>query len=336
MSAVALNVTATQPTASSWLDQLPDGRHRAQHRGATYGPGQTVSNLVVAKVGTDGKTSLRNASGTVHLIVEVLGWYSDGTGVEPTGGRYAALNPARLLDTRNNIGAFGSVGSGRVLDLPVTGVGGVPASGVSAVALNVTATQPTASSWLTNYPTGGTVPNTAALTYGPGQTVSNLVIAKVGTNGKTSLRNASGSVHLIVEVLGWYSDGTGVEPTGGLFAPVDPVRLLNTRNGIGAPVAPIGPGQSLDLPVTGVGGVPASGVSAVVLNVTATQPTASSWLTNYPTGGTVPNTAALTYGPGQTVSNLVIAKVGTDGKTSLRNASGSVHLIVEVLGWSSN
>ena len=56
-----------------------------------------------------------------------------------------------------------------------------------------------------HFSTGGPVPNTAALTYAPGQTVSNLVIAKVGTGGTVSLRNASGSVHLIVEVLGWYS-----------------------------------------------------------------------------------------------------------------------------------
>ena len=98
---------------------------------------------------------------------------------------------------------------------------------------------------------------------------------------------------------------------------------------------PIGAGQAIDLPVTGVAGVPGTGVGAVVLNVTATQPTANSWLTSYPTGGFVPNTAALTYVPGQTVSNLVVAKVGSGGKVSLRNASGSVHLIVEILGWTS-
>ena len=121
----------------------------------------------------------------------------------------------------------------------------------------------------------------------------------------------------------------------GRFTPLDPTRILNTRNGIGAPAVPIGAGGSIDLPVTGVAGVPATGVGAVVLNVTATQPTANSWLTSYPTGGALPNTAALTYVPGQTVSNLVVAKVGSGGKVSLRNASGSVHLIVEILGWTS-
>jgi hypothetical protein len=188
---------------------------------------------------------------------------------------------------------------------------------------------------LTSYPTGTVAPNTAALTYVPGQTVSNLVVAKVGSGGKVSLRNAAGSVHLIVEILGWYSDGTGVQPTGGLYGPLDPTRILNTRNGIGAPAVPIGAGGSIDLPVTGVAGVPATGVGAVVLNVTATQPTASSWLTSYPTGTVAPNTAALTYVPGQTVSNLVVAKVGSGGKVSLRNAAGSVHLIVEIVGWST-
>ena len=336
VSAVVLNVTATQPTGSSWLISHATGTTPPNTAALTWAAGQTVSNLVVAKVGTGGKASLLNALGTVHLIVDVFGWYSDGTGTQPSGGLYGPLDPARLLNTRNGIGGISTaIGPGQTVELPVTGVGGVPATGVGAVVLNVTATQPTGSSWLTSFPTGGAVPNTAALTYVPGQTVSNLVVAKVGTGGKTSLRNASGTVHLIVDVFGWYSDGTGTQPSGGLYGPLDPARLLNTRNGIGGISTAIGPGQTVELPVTGVGGVPATGVGAVVLNVTATQPTGSSWLTSFPTGGAVPNTAVLTYVPGQTVSNLVVAKVGTGGKTSLRNASGTVHLIVDVFGWYS-
>ena len=44
-----------------------------------------------------------------------------------------------------------------------------------------------------------------------------------------------------------HSPGPGA---GGRYQPLAPVRILNTRNGVGAPIAPIGAGQAFDLPVT--------------------------------------------------------------------------------------
>src|SRR5207244_3042647 len=310
VGAVVLNVTATSPTAASWLVSYPTGTTPPNTAALAWGAGQTVSNLVVAKVGAGGQVSLLNASGSVQLIADVFGWYSDGTGPQPSGGLYGPLNPARVLNTRNGIGGWsGAVGPGQTVNLSVAGVGGVPATGVGAVVLNVTATSPTAASWLVSYPTGTTPPNTAALAWAAGQTVSNLVVAKVGAGGQVSLLNASGSVQLIADVFGWYSDGTGPQPSGGLYGALNPARVLNTRNGTGGWSGAVGPGQTVNLSVAGVGGVPATGVGAVVLNVTATSPTAASWLVSYPTGTTPPNTAALAWGAGQTVSNLVVAKV---------------------------
>jgi hypothetical protein len=37
--------------------------------------GQTVPNLVVVKVGTDGKINIFNAFGSAHVVVDVVGWY---------------------------------------------------------------------------------------------------------------------------------------------------------------------------------------------------------------------------------------------------------------------
>jgi hypothetical protein len=163
--------------------------------------------------------------------------------------------------------------------------------------------------------------------------VSNTVIAKVGANGKVSLLNANGTVQYIVDVFGWYGDGTGPAIDGGQYTALAPARLADTRRGTGGVSGPVGPGQSVDVQVTGVGGVPATGVSAVVLNVTATQPTAASWLVSYPAGTSPANTASMSYAAGQTVSNTVIAKVGANGKVSLLNANGTVQYIVDVFGW---
>lgn len=89
---------------------------------------------------------------------------------------------------------------------------------------------------------------------------------------------------MIVDVNGWYSDGTATPPVGGLTTPLTPARILDTRNGTGGSAAPVGPGQPITVQVTGVGGVPSTGVSAVMLNLTATGPSADTYLTATPRG----------------------------------------------------
>src|SRR5690606_15658742 len=112
-----------------------------------------------------------------------------------------------------------------------------------------------------------------------------------------------------------------------------PARLLDTRNGTGAAEARVGAGDSVDLQVTGRGGVPESGVGAVVLNVTAVSPTAASFVTVWPTGEVMPEVSNLNTAPGDVVPNLVVVKVGRGGQVSLYNAFGEVDLLADVAGW---
>jgi hypothetical protein len=126
---------------------------------------------------------------------------------------FTALTPARLLDTRpgratidGQFNGGGSIGPGGIINIQVLGRGGVPASGVSAVALNVTAVAPSESGHLTVFPKGEAVPNASNLNFAAGQTAPNMVIAKVGADGSISIRNNSGSVQVIVDIAGWYAD----------------------------------------------------------------------------------------------------------------------------------
>jgi hypothetical protein len=256
------------------------------------------------------------------------------TAPSSSGARYNPVTPARILDTRDGNGAPAvALGPGATLDLQVTGRGGVPATGVSAVVLNVTVTAPSAPiSHLTVFPTGQALPLASNLNFVAGETVPNLVVVKLGAGGKVSLFNAEGSVHVIADVAGWYDDGSAA--SGARYNPVTPARILDTRDGNGAPAVALGPGATLDLQVTGRGGVPATGVSAVVLNVTVTAPSAPiSHLTVFPTGEALPLASNLNFVAGQTVPNLVVVKLGTGGKVSLYNAAGSVHVIADVAGW---
>jgi hypothetical protein len=153
----------------------------------------------VVKLGAGGKFSVYNAQGFTHVIADVVGWYSDAGSTN--GQRFNALVPARILDTRTS---HTPVGPNSGIDVQAAGQGGVPSSGVSAVVVNVTATDPTTGSYLTAYPSGGPVPTASNLNFGPGQTIPNLVVVKLGTGGKFSVYNAQGNTDVIADVIGWY------------------------------------------------------------------------------------------------------------------------------------
>lgn len=326
-TSVVLNVTVTEPTQLSFLTAWPAGRSRPLASNLNFGSGVTVANMVVVKLGTDGRVNLYNDSGSAHVVADVAGWYGRGGATGRSG--YSTLPPARILDTRTALGAPAArVGPGATLPMQVTGRGGVPATGVSAVVLNVTATDPTGGSYLTAWPDGTARPVASNLNWGPGQTVPNLVVVKVGTNGVVNLYNNQGSVHLVADVAGWYGSGAG----GAMYSPLEPSRLYDSRN-VATGGAKLGPESGVSLRVTGRAGVPTSGVTAVVLNVTVTEPTAISFLTVFPSISPMPLASNLNYAAGQTVPNLVVVKVSTDGAVSFYNNSGATHLVVDIAGW---
>lgn len=250
-----------------------------------------------------------------------------------TAGEFIPLSsPARILDTRKaiGIGTTTPVGQFSSIDLQVTGRGGVPATGVQAIVMNVTAVAPTISGYVSVYPAGTARPGVSNLNFVPGQNVPNLVTVRIGDGGRVSLYNHNGTTHLLADVIGYYDDAT---VSGGWYHPLTPQRLLDTRTGNGAPAAPLGTGGSLSLQVSGRGGVPeAAQVAAVVLNVTAVDPTAAGFVTVWP-GGARPDVSNLNFTPGQTVPNLVIVAVSATGTVSMFNETGNTHLIADVVGW---
>jgi hypothetical protein len=257
--------------------------------------------------------------------------------VPTTPSWFVPLTPARLLDTRTGTGGnIWPLATGAFTELDVTGVGGVPDDGVTAVVLNVTVDAPDRPGFLTAWPSGEPRPTVANLNFVPGQTVPNLVTVKVGANGRVNLFNSQGNTAVVADVAGYY---TSVAPTnGGRFTPLTPARVLDTRDGTGRSgvVGPVGGDRSIDLRVTGVGGVPSTGVTAVALNVTVDQPTGSGFITTWPTGEQRPFAATHTFAPGLTVGNLVLAKVGANGNVSLYNSNGSTHLVADVVGYFSS
>jgi len=333
VSAVVLNVTVTAPTKAGFLSVYGEGDALPGTSNLNFVAAQTVPNLVIAAVGTDGKVALHNSSGgTVQLVADVSGYYRSGA---PTvAGTFGSLSPSRLLDTRTGVGAAKiAVAAGGTVHLQVNGSGGVPASGVSAVALNVTVTEPTKAGIMSVYGDGDALPGTPNLNFVAAQTVPNLVIAAVGIDGKVAFHNGSGgTVQLVADVSGYFRSGAAT--VAGAFGSLSPSRLLDTRTGVGGAKIAVAAGGTVHLQVNGSGGVPASGVSAVVLNVTVKAPTKAGSMSVYGDGDAVPGTPNLNFVAAQMVQNLVIAPVGANGNVDLyNNSGGTVQLVADVSGY---
>ena len=124
-----------------------------------------------------------------------------------------------------------------------------------------------------------------------------------------------------------------VPPVAGAFVSIPPSRVLDSRvgNGFSGAVPAYG---TVALQVAGRGGVPATGVAAVVLNTTVVTPTAPGYVTVFPSGTAQPLASNVNFLPGQTVPNLVTVQVGPDGKVNLYNGSaGPLHLVADVAGY---
>lgn len=121
----------------------------------------------------------------------------------------------------------------------------------------------------------------------------------------------------------------------GKFNPIKPLRVLDTRLGVGAAAQPLEKESTIELQISGQGDLPDSMEGGtVVLNLTSTASTDASFIVVWPTGETRPDASNLNTEPGQDTPNLVFAKIGDDGKVSIYNNSGSAHLIADVMGWA--
>lgn len=325
VSAVVLNVTATQPTSAGFLTLFPSGSPLPPASNLNFVPGQSIPNLVVVGVGANGRVGAYNSSGHTHVIFDVAGWFA-GTGTG-NAGHFRPLSPTRILDTREGV----RLGPNSALELQVAGAGGVPATGVDAAVLNIVATQTTTTSFVTAYPSGAGQPGVSNLNFDAGETVANRAIVKLGAGGRVTIYNLAGDADIVVDVGGWFTDASA-PATGGTFVAAHPARLLDTRDGTGG-VNGIRPaGTVVEVQVAGRAGVPATGVSAVALNVTATQPAGVGYLTLFSAGNTLPLASDLNVAAGETRSNLAIVPVSAGGRLTLY-VSTQTHVVLDVEGW---
>src|SRR5207302_177531 len=223
---------------------------------------------------------------------------------------------------------LGAVAGGQTIEVQILGRGNVPLTGVAAVVINVTVTGTTGLGYLTIFPTPDVPTNpplASNLNWTAGKTIPNLVEVAVGANGRISIFNGQGSAaHVIVDVEGYVGVPTTTPGRDGRFVPTVPARVLDTRSGpapVNAGLGPVPGGTAINVRVLGAGGVPASGVAAVVLNVTVTGPTSAALPTRVldTRMGTADFGSPIgAMGPGATMSLPVAGRGGVPGMTAQR------------------
>ncbi len=327
-TAVALNVTVTGATGPGFVTVYPCLSPKPNASNLNFVAGDTVANLVVAKVDSSGKVCIYT-DGATNLIADVEGFY-------PATTQFVPLSPVRLMDTRVGGSTFDGHNAGGGAVVPGAEVGlfvnisGLGYSiGAVSVVLNVTVTGATAGGFVTVYPCTPNAPNASNLNFVAGQTIANLVVAKLGNFGKVCLKS-SAAANLIVDIDGFY-------PPASSYKSLDPGRLLDTRSG-GSTVdgafqgsGPQAGGSEVALTVLGRGGVPAI-AGTVVLNVTATSASGGGYITVYPCGAPRSNASNLNFNAGQTIPNLVITKVSTNGQVCIFTST-TTNILADVSGY---
>ena len=247
-----------------------------------------------------------------------------------SAGTYVPVTPARTLDTRSHTGASAPAARGTVT-WAVTGHGGIPASGVSAVVFNLSVLSPPAGGYVTAWADGVTRPTASSISYSAHKSETVLAVAPVGSDGRIALYNGSAATQQIVgDVAGYYVSGQATTP--GAFTSVGPARTLDTRTSVGArePTAR----QTVTWQATGAGGVPSSGVSAVVVNLSVLSPASGGYVTAFADGTTRPTASSISYSAHKTENVLVEVPVSAAGRVALYNGSATAQQLVgDVAGY---
>lgn len=234
-----------------------------------------------------------------------------------TAGAYRATGPTRALDTRTG---GGPLGNDREVEVRVVPAG--DDAPYDAAVLTVTTVTPAADTAVAV----GRPDERVSVTAPRGQVLATTVVAPVTSSGTVVVGTRGGASHVLVDVTGLLT--TRAPSAGGRYTPVTPQRLVPGRT--------LGAGASERVVVAGRAGVPTTGVSAAVLTLTATRPSAGTHLTVLSTGAPRPATSSLNLRAGQTRAVTVVAPLGQDGSVTVINSAGSVTYLVDVVGWWSS
>ncbi len=312
--AVALSMTAVSDEAD-YFTVYPCASGRPETSNLNSRAGFATPNLVVAIPDANREVCIFS-HGPSHLIIDLSGWWSDGP------DRLSSISPERVYDSRRP--GLAPLGRFRVREVQIP-VSVVPDNATAAV-VNLTAANAVQPGYMTAFPCGQPAPNASNVNFLAGEARAVGAIVGLGL-GRTLCVIADTTVHVIVDVSGYYAPAPGFGPT----AAVEPSagrRVVDSRNGIGGSRQPLAAGEvrAFD-PVAGL--ADANDASAVMLNFVSTDAVAAGFLTAFPCGGAVPEVSNLNFVGGEAATNLSAVDLGADRQVCVVS-SVQTNLIVDV------
>jgi hypothetical protein len=238
-AAALLNVTATRTGLRAFARVWSDGDPPPPHSNVNWPDVNfNAANQVITRV-KNGKIKVYAEQDT-DLIIDIGGYFTAGGAANSADGLFVPFSPARFLDSRQPGGPTGLTGGaklapGQVYTVPVPGVGDVPASGVKAVAFNLTANQTDGRGFVVGFEAGAPTPgpsDPSSLNFvNVNQTVPNHAITRVSSTGLSLITDQA--THLVVDASGFFLDGTTAPPTGsGPSKIVDPTDIVPPAPGV--------------------------------------------------------------------------------------------------------
>lgn len=314
-TAVALDVAVVDPTADAYVTLVAAGSAAATGTPSVASVSgrrnRTIAGHAVVALSTAGAVDVYAHTAT-DVVLDVYGWYVDG------GASLHTVTPQRVLDTRT-LATAPAAGDTVTIDMPTVD-GAVPVAAV----VNIAATEIEAAGYVTAWPAGAERPLASVLNVTTDDVaIANLAQVALDGAGRMSVRS-SAKAALVVDLVALYVDGNG----GRRLQAIEPLRLLDTRDGTGGWSGALAAGQTIDVPAPLDGG---SAAACVLGTVTATPAAASGWLSVWSGEGTWPGTASANLSTARNASNAVLTTTSSTAGTLTvsQGGGGGEHLVVD-------
>jgi sortase (surface protein transpeptidase) len=324
-TAVVATLAGVNRDEPNWIAAFPsgDGAPPLSANLNLRNPNEVNANLVTVKLSQPGGELDVASRVPCDFVLDVIGYY-ERVGGARRAGRFVGLPSAlRALDTRPNHVPDGSFTMVDVTDL------GIPAD-ASSVVINLTATETTQSGWYSAVPmTLRSKPTTSSLNVqGAASTRGASAIVPL-TNVDGRLRFKIYSLHaakLVVDVTGYYTSEDSAMSSDGLFVPLVPQRILDTR--LPGEIGRLWPGWVVEAAVPGA----AASSAAVVCNVTGVDSRGPGHFRVSGARLPVPGTANVNWSSaGAYVPNHAISRITQHGIQIF--SSHGAHAVVDLFGY---
>lgn len=212
-SAAVINVVAADTRQAGFLTMWPENESRPDPASNINYPGglYNIAGSAITRL-SNGKLRIY-AHGTTDVVVDVIGYMTGTSDANGTRGLFVPVEPERHYDSRSNEPPFGTpqLKAGTTRTIKIAGNFSVPATGVEAVASNITMTETAGPGFLAVYPK---TPRPE-----PYSTVNNVFVRhSIANHAVVQLDNRSLTIYshntadAIVDISGYFLNGTVTPP----------------------------------------------------------------------------------------------------------------------------